>query len=87
MSRANEIAYRQKSTVEDLINGGVPAEVVQQLAMESVKQAAARGLDPSKAEQFFIVGAANLRGKYSTGVRKDKNTNTTKAKARSLDGF
>lgn len=84
MSRANEITYRQKNVVEDLINGGVPAEVVQQLAMESVKQAAARGLAPSKAEQFFVTGAANIRSKYAGSP---KNTNTVKARARSLDGF
>jgi hypothetical protein len=83
MSRANEIAFRQKSIVNDLISIGVPADAVQTLALESVRQAAARGLTPAQAEEFFVKGAETLRNKA-----KGASYNTNKEKRASpLDMF
>lgn len=58
--RANELAERQKVIVEDLVKSGVPAELVQKLAVESVVQSAARGGRVSP-ETIFISGAGGLR--------------------------
>lgn len=85
VDRANEIAYRQKTVVDDLTSQGVPADVIQQTILRVLADAAAKGKSPAQAEQDFVVHAApRLRGAYGavnkkTGEPKNKyNTNTVK---------
>lgn len=58
--RANELASRQKVVVEDLVKSGVPAELVQQTAIRSIKESAARNGSVSP-EDIFLRAANVLR--------------------------
>lgn len=58
--RANELASRQKVVVEDLVKSGVPAELVQQTAIRSIKESAARNGTISP-EDIFLRAANVLR--------------------------
>lgn len=82
--RANEIAFRQKTLVDDLVRSGVPADAVQLTIIKSLKQAAARGKPPSAAEEYFISAADILRKAYQKGGMSENN-NTLK-NIKSLDG-
>lgn len=76
--RANEIKYRQQDVVKDLIASGVPADAVQQTILRSLKNAAARGLPPSAAEEFFINAAEQLRQAFQPGgMSANRNTRKT----------
>lgn len=79
MDRANEIAFRQKTLVEDLIEGGVPAEAVQLTIMRSLQNAMARNQPASAAETYFVQATDNLRKLYR---HSSSNTNKIKAQAR-----
>jgi len=77
--RANEIKYRQKDIVDSLRDSGVPAEEIQKALLDSVRQAAARGLPPSKAEEIFISATPKIREIW---LRSKGNTRRT---AKALD--
>ena len=82
-SRAQEILYRNKKIVDDLVDSGVPAEAITLTAMRSLQNAAARNQSPAEAEKYFISAADILRDQYSDS---EKNTNKRKYKMRnSLD--
>lgn len=56
--RANELAFRQKAVVEDLIASNVPAELVMQTAIRSVKESAAR--EGTISPETIFLRAANV---------------------------
>lgn len=75
--RANEIKFRQKDIVDSLRDSGVPAEVIQQALIDSVKGAHAAGLPPAKAEEIFVNSAGKIRQIWMKSKGNTRRVNKT----------